>query len=118
MAKKPEKLPERLPESRHNEDAVICPWCGFDNGEDEMHSAQEIECDECEKTFFMEPEYTVKYDTYPAIPRIACAFGKCPDCGKQYAAEELHHGTIPVHILRTGAEPKLCTGSGQAPVPV
>lgn len=49
-------------------DSIICPYCGYDNGDDDYstngHSGTEEQCVECEKRFHCEPEYSVTYSTY------------------------------------------------------
>ena len=47
-----------------NEKYVICPYCGFHYGEDDLHESMELTCDECGKKFKLEVEYEVSYSTY------------------------------------------------------
>lgn len=46
-----------------SEKYIICPHCGSHYGEDEMNESCDVECDECEKIFHMEVNYTVDYST-------------------------------------------------------
>ena len=50
-------------------DEVVCPHCGFEYSDSwEFHlnndNQQEIECCECQKSFYMIPEFSVHYSTY------------------------------------------------------
>lgn len=44
-------------------DSVICPHCGSDNGAEEFHTPQRATCSECEKEFWVQPDYSVTYST-------------------------------------------------------
>lgn len=46
-------------------DTVICPYCGYDNGDDDGDGPRtgEEQCQECEKKFHCEPDYSVSYIT-------------------------------------------------------
>ena len=46
-----------------NERYIICPYCGEHYGEDDMHETQTVECDNCDKKFKVEVEYSVSYST-------------------------------------------------------
>jgi len=44
-------------------DTAICPHCGADNGCDEIRTAQDMTCCECDKEFHVQPDYSVTYST-------------------------------------------------------
>ena len=50
-----------------NERYIICPYCGEHYGEDEMHESQTVECENCDKKFKVEVEYTVAYSTEKTV---------------------------------------------------
>lgn len=46
-----------------NERYIVCPYCGEHYGEDDMYETQTVECDNCDKKFKVEVEYSVSYST-------------------------------------------------------
>jgi hypothetical protein len=46
-----------------NNDTIICPHCGTDNGCDDFHESSDTECHLCEKRFDVEVEYTASYSS-------------------------------------------------------
>lgn len=56
------------PPPRTSPEWVICPWCGHEHG-DGWEWAKErtvTRCDECDRMFTVDPEYTVIYNTFVA----------------------------------------------------
>lgn len=49
--------------SSSNEDNIICPHCGNVCSEDDLHETTDTYCDECDKEFHVEIEYTPHYST-------------------------------------------------------
>ncbi len=48
---------------RHNEDIIICPYCGIENSTDDIHESEQLECYSCDKSFWVELDHTVSYST-------------------------------------------------------
>jgi len=47
-----------------NEDSVKCPWCGYDNGYDDIYEDDDnFKCDECDKLFSLTVESRMYYST-------------------------------------------------------
>jgi hypothetical protein len=46
-----------------NEDYVICPYCGTDNGTDDLNESTNTRCCECNKKFYVEVNYSCDYST-------------------------------------------------------
>lgn len=44
-------------------DTVVCPWCGHNHGNDDMHDVTGLDCDQCGKKFRVEINYSVDYST-------------------------------------------------------
>jgi len=45
------------------EDYIICPYCGYDYGTDDMHESTDAQCPKCNKEFHIEINYSVDYST-------------------------------------------------------
>lgn len=45
------------------ENHILCPHCGEHYGEDDMHDSTDVVCDGCNKRFYVEIEYDIKYST-------------------------------------------------------
>lgn len=63
MSKSPHQRKE--PEWLDHEftDNVICPYCSYDMGNDDMGDKGDLTCDECGEEFHYEADYTVTYST-------------------------------------------------------
>lgn len=59
-----------------NEDRVLCPWCGVENSSDELDGSGVLDCEECEREFFFEVDYTPDYTT--ARPSCFCCGAEMP----------------------------------------
>ena len=59
------KLSEEVKEAGESsgEDYIICPYCGENYEEDDMHETTDVECYGCNKRFHIEVEYYVNYST-------------------------------------------------------
>jgi transcription elongation factor Elf1 len=60
-----EKHTHKEPEWHEHEgtDGVVCPHCGYDNGNDDMGNEGTLWCAECGVEFTYEAEYSVTYST-------------------------------------------------------
>lgn len=50
-------------------DEIVCPYCGYqfsDSGELADYGGGETQCDECNKNFLFEPDYSVSYCSWKA----------------------------------------------------
>lgn len=48
---------------RSNESEIVCPFCGNSYHPDELDGSFEDECGECEKTYWVEVDYSVSFST-------------------------------------------------------
>jgi wobble nucleotide-excising tRNase len=47
----------------NNEDIIICPYCGYENSNDDLHETTDTYCDGCDKMFHLDIEWTPSYST-------------------------------------------------------
>lgn len=47
----------------YSDEGPVCPYCGSINSDDDLHESTTVECDTCEKPFYVEVEYSVSYST-------------------------------------------------------
>lgn len=47
----------------YNEDIIICPYCGYENDESDLHETTDIYCGDCGKEFHLEVEWSASYST-------------------------------------------------------
>lgn len=63
-------------------DNVICPYCGYDYGDDSYFqdtesphyfsgyfSGFDVECDDCKRKFFVSPNYTTTYYSFKYLDK-------------------------------------------------